>query len=92
MLKVVFANIALLVLLPMSAFATNAVCAGYNEYVTKQCASVNVLQGDLDAEMLKGYSVKGCQNDSFKMILETDSSAQASCTPVMSGKMVSALK
>ncbi|KYG63095.1 hypothetical protein AZI86_15355 [Bdellovibrio bacteriovorus] len=91
MLKLVIANLATLLVLPLSAFAADATCAGYNQYVTHQCASEKTLKGDLSDEMLKGYSVKTCKNESFKMILESDLVAKASCKPVMSGKLISAL-
>lgn len=92
MSKLIFANLVVAVLLPASAFATDSVCSGYNKYVSKQCVASAELKGDLSDEMLVGYSVASCRDESFKMILETDESASASCKPVMKGKLVSALK
>lgn len=92
MFKLVFTNLAITLVFPLSAFASDPVCTTYTAYVSKQCVSSKDLKGDMSAEMLRGYTVLGCRNDSYKMILESDVAANALCKPVMTGNLISSLE
>jgi len=92
MLKLALTNLALILTLSVNASAAESICNQYNEIVSKQCVSSSKLKSDLSAEMLRGYTIKGCRNDAFKSILESDVFADSACKPVMAGKLISALK
>ncbi|RYZ84797.1 MAG: hypothetical protein EOP06_17410 [Proteobacteria bacterium] len=75
-----------------NALASKSVCLEYNDIISNQCIPVAKLKKDLTPEMLKGYSVTGCRHKAFKIALESDPFVSASCEPVMSGKLITALE